>query len=80
MGVKVKIVELSDKSKSVDVLSDVKKVIKFIIETDKKNEIKDGIVKAYDPTVPVYIDCMHHVCTILSKFISLKKDRRKTLS
>ena len=30
MGVKVKIVELSDKSKSVDVLSDVKKVIKFI--------------------------------------------------
>ena len=30
MGVKVKIIELSDKSKSVDVLSDVKKVIKFI--------------------------------------------------
>ena len=36
---------------------------------DKQNEIRNGQVKTYDPTVPIYIDCMHHICSILSLFI-----------
>lgn len=39
---------------------------------DKQNEIRNGQVKTYDPTVPIYIDCMHHICSILSLFTKIK--------
>ena len=39
---------------------------------DKQNEIRNGQVKNYDPTVPIYIDCMHHICSILSLFTKIR--------
>ena len=39
---------------------------------DKQNEIRNGEAKTYDPTVPIYIDCMHHICSILSLFTKIK--------
>ena len=49
--------------------------MKFIKLTwlDKQNEVKNGILKTYDPTIPIYIDCMHHIVTILSLFVDIKK-------
>ena len=39
---------------------------------DKQNEIRNGVLKTYDPTIPIYIDCMHHITTILSLFVDTK--------
>ncbi len=46
---------------------------------DKKNEMKKGELKKYDSSVPIYLDCMHHICSILSIYIDLKNINLKKL-
>ena len=38
---------------------------------DKQNEIRNGVLKTYDPTIPIYIDASY-ITTILSLFVDTK--------